>query len=118
MRELQVRNFICNTGRICNRTTQAFWIPEDELIHVCPHFWDTNTTICQAIIFVHEAAHDVGIDAVGPGHAPNRGSANYPTGNVAPPGGQTTAARLNNPDSYAFFAAHIARDTDIGRSCF
>ena len=118
MRELQVRNFICNTGKICDRTTQAFWIADDQLIHVCPHFWDTKTTICQAIIFVHEAAHDVGIDAVGPGHAPNRGSVAYPIGNVAPPAGQATAARLNNPDAYAFFAAHIARNTDIGRNCF
>jgi hypothetical protein len=117
MRVLRIGNFICNTGRICNRTTQAFWIPQDDLIHVCPRFWNFNT-ICQAIIFIHEAAHDVGIDAAPGPHAPNRGSAAYPRGNVAPPGGQTTAARINNSDSYAFFAAHIARNTDTGRSCF
>lgn len=110
-------NFICNTGRICNRTEQAFWIPDDDLIHVCPRFWGQGRT-CQAIILVHEAAHDVGIDAAPGGHAPNRGSGNYPTGNNPPPAGQNFVARQNNPDAYAFFAAHIWRDTDTGRSCF
>jgi hypothetical protein len=25
---------------------------------------------------------------------------------------------MDNPDAYAFFAAHIWRNTDSGRSCF
>ncbi|MCY1506673.1 hypothetical protein D9M68_409270 [compost metagenome] len=29
--------------------------------------------------------------------------------------GQTTAGGMDNPDAYAFFGAHIWRDTDTGR---
>ena len=117
LRNLSVRNFICNSGRICARREQAFWLPSDDLIHVCPRFWTVNRT-CQAIILVHEAAHDAGIDAAAGPHGPNRGSAAYPVGNTPAPAGQTTAGRMNNCDAYAFFGAHLWRGTDTGGSCF
>lgn len=116
MRNLTPRNFICNSGAICG-TEQAFWLPADDLIHVCRPFWSVNRT-CQAAILIHEAAHDAGIDAGGGGHAPNRGSAQYPAGNTGPPVGQTTALRMGNADAYAFFAAHVWRQTDTGLTCF
>ena len=112
---LTVSNFICNSNNICEGE-QAFWLPADDLIHVCRPFWELSPT-CRAIILVHEGAHDAGISVVG-AHAPNRGSAGYPTGNTAAPAGQTTGARMDNPDAYAFFAAHIWRNGDTGRSCF
>jgi hypothetical protein len=112
---LVVGNYICNSNNICG-AEQAFWIPDDELVHVCRPFWPLSPT-CRSIILIHEGAHDVGISIAG-AHAPNRGSAQYPAGNVAPPAGQTTAARMDNPDAYAFFAAHLWRDGDTGRTCF
>jgi hypothetical protein len=111
---LAVSNYICNSENICNGE-QAFWIPDDDLVHVCRPFWGSNLT-CRAIILVHEGAHDIGI-GVGV-HPPNRGSPNYPAGNHAPPAGETTPGRMDNPDAYAFFAAHIWRDTDTGSTCF
>lgn len=113
---LRVSNYICNSSNICG-TEQAFWIPQDDLVHVCRPFWSLSRT-CQAIILVHEGAHDIGVDAALAAHPPNRGSANYPAGNVAPPVGQTTAQRMINPDAYAFFAAHVWRSTDTGKTCF
>lgn len=112
---LAVNNYICNSNNICGGE-QAFWIPDDDLVHVCRPFWGTGPT-CRAIILIHEGAHDIGVDA-GIAHPPNRGSANYPAGNTAPPGGETTAGRITNPDAYAFFAAHIWRSTDTGSTCF
>ena len=112
---LRVPNYICNSNNICG-TEQAFWIAADDLVHVCRPFWALDTT-CAAIVLIHEGAHDVGI-GIGAAHPPNRGSAAYPAGNVAPPAGQTTLDRLNNPDAYAFFAAHIWRNTDTSRTCF
>ena len=120
---LRVGNYICNTPRICG-TEQAGWggltVFNDDLIHVCRAFFDSKLDItCRAIILIHEGAHDEGIDAIiGNPHSPNRGSADYPAGNRAPPAGVTTADRMDNPDAYAFFAAHIWRSTDSGRSCF
>jgi hypothetical protein len=113
---LRVGNYICNSNNICG-TEQAFWIPDDDLVHVCPPFWDLDRT-CGAIVLTHEGAHDVGVDAAIAGHPPNRGEAAYPAGNAGPPAGQTTAQRMQNPDAYAFFAAHLWRDTDTGRTCF
>ncbi|MDJ0662505.1 MAG: DUF4157 domain-containing protein [Crocosphaera sp.] len=111
---LRVSNYICNSNNICG-AEQAFWIPDDDLVHVCRPFWGLDRT-CGAIVLIHEGAHDIGI---GNGaHPPNRGDAAYPRGNAGPPGGQTTALRRNNPDAYAFFAAHIWRNTDTGRTCF
>ena len=108
------RNYICNSNNICGGE-QAFWIPHDDLIHICRPFWPISLT-CRGIILIHEGAHDIGL-GIG-SHPPNRGSADYPAGNTAPPGGQTTADRRNNPDAYAFFAAHIWRATDTGGTCF
>lgn len=113
---LRVGNYICNSNNICG-TEQAFWIPDDELVHVCPAFWDLDRT-CGAIVLIHEGGHDVGVDAAIAGHPPNRGEAAYPAGNTAPPVGQTTAQRIQNPDAYAFFAAHLWRSTDTSRTCF
>lgn len=117
---LAVRNYICNTENICD--AQACWggltVYNDDLIHISRPFFKLDTT-CRAIVLIHEGAHDVGIDAViGSPHSPNRGDPEYPAGNVAPPAGVTTADRMNTPDAYSFFAAHIWRDTDSGRSCF
>jgi hypothetical protein len=114
---MRVSNFICNSDAICG-TEQAFWIPDDDLIHVCRRFWALDRT-CGAIVLIHEGAHDIGVDA-GIAHPPNRGDAAYPAGNVAPPAaaGQTTAVRMRNLDAYAFFAAHIWRNTDTSRTCF
>jgi len=92
-------------------------IPQDDLIHVCRPFWGLSRT-CRAIILVHEGSHDVGVDAAVASHPPNRGDAAYPAGNHPPPVGQTTAGRMTNPDAYAFFAAHIWRGSDTGRTCF
>jgi hypothetical protein len=112
---LVVRNYICNSQNICG-TEQAFWIPDDDLVHICRPFWPLSPT-CRAIILIHEGAHDVGF-GVGATHPPNRGSANYPAGNVAAPAGQTTALRMDNPDAYAFFASHVWRSTDTSLTCF
>ncbi len=112
---LVVGNYICNSNNICEGE-QAFWIPDDDLVHVCRPFWPLSPT-CRAIILIHEGAHDVGIGVAG-AHPPNRGSAGYPAGDVAPPAGQTTAGRMDNPDAYAFFAAHLWRDGDTSRTCF
>ena len=113
---LRVGNYICNSNNICG-TEQAFWIQADDLVHVCPPFWELDRT-CGAIVLVHEGGHDIGVDAAVAGHPPNRGDAAYPAGNTAPPVGQTTAQRIQNPDAYAFFAAHLWRGTDTSRTCY
>jgi len=124
---LRVGNYICNTPNICPGVdTQGAWAGitrdwNDDLIHICRTFFDPKLDItCRAIILIHEGSHDEGINTLLAGelHAPNRGSADYPPGNRAPPAGVTTADRMDNPDAYAFFAAHIWRNTDTGRSCF
>ena len=108
-------NFVCNTQAFCGPDFQALWDPADDLIHVCPSFFQQNLN-CRAIILVHEAAHDAGINVSGP-HPFSRGSASYPTGNEPPPAGMTTAQRIDNPDAFGFFAAHVARETDTGFDC-
>lgn len=114
LRRLVISNFICNSNNICGRE-QAFFIREDDLIHVCRRFWPLSIT-CQAIILIHEAYHDfTNTYTEGAGY---RGNANYPAGNTPPPLGQTTAIRMATPDAYAFFAAHIWRNTDTGGTCF
>jgi hypothetical protein len=111
---LTVPNFICNSQNICGGE-QAFWIPQDDLIHVCRPFWPLSTT-CRAIVLIHEAYHDMTNSFTeGAGY---RGSAGYPSGNNPAPAGQTTALRMQTPDAYAFFAAHVWRNTDTGRTCF
>lgn len=112
---LVVRNYICNSNNICEGE-QAFWIESDDLVHVCRPFWELSPT-CRAIILIHEGAHDIGV-GVGGTHPPNRGDPEYPAGNTAPPATETTAGRMDNPDAFAFFAAHVWRSTDTGRTCF
>lgn len=77
---------------------------------ICASFWTENLP-CRAITLIHEAAHGRGIGNDEP-HPPFRGSANYPHLAAAPGIGVTTAARRDNPDAYAYFAAHIGRETD------
>ena len=111
-------NFICDpTSAVCTGGVQAFWAPADDLVHICDRFWDFGPT-CRSIILIHEAAHDIGIDDAPGAHQPNRGSAAYPAGNVAPPAGQTTVGRMNFPDAYAFFAHHVWNDADTTSTCF
>jgi len=112
---LHVTNFICNTAGMCGQF-QAFWLPDDDLLHVCPRFWRLDRT-CQAIVLIHEAAHDIGVDAGLTGHPMNRGTATYPAGNDPPPDGETAANRIVNPDAYGFYGAHIWRETDTGSRC-
>ena len=101
---------------MCAPRDYAFWIPDDDLIHVCPLFFGSKLDqLRRALIFIHEAAHDVGVDAGTGAHQPNRGSIAYPWGNVGPPVGQTAALRMNNAEAYAMFAAHVWRSTDTGR---
>ncbi len=107
-------NFICNRQNICG-INQAGWLPDDDLIHVCPLFWELDRN-CQAIVLIHEAAHDAGINVSG-GHPLGRGTTVYPAGNQPPPSGETPATRMENPDAYGFFAAHIWRSGDTGKSC-
>jgi hypothetical protein len=77
---------------------------------LCPAFWEDRLP-CRAITLIHESAHARGIGNGGT-HPPNRGSAPYPSLGGAPPAAQTAALRMDNPDAYAFFAAHIGRETD------
>jgi hypothetical protein len=137
---LKVQNYICNTPNICAINHYAAWGGlatswNDDLIHVCRAFFDpTLVTNCRAIILIHEGAHDEGIDAIvgvagggGVGdHAPYRGQdpdaagprpISYPFGNTAPPAGETTANRMDNPSAYGYFAAHIWRNTDTAHYC-
>lgn len=110
----RVANFTCDIQAACG-VRLAQWDPVDDLIHVCPTFFQQNLN-CRAIILVHEAAHDAGISVTG--NEPfSRGSASYPTGNQPPPEGMTTAERMNNPEAFGFFAAHVARETDTGFDC-
>jgi len=113
---LRVNNFICNSNAICGGE-QAAWHSSDDLLHICRPFWPMGRT-CRAIILIHEGAHDADVDAAIAGHSPNRGDPAYPAGNHAAPGTETTAGRMQNPDAYAFFAAHIWRGTDTGVTCF
>ena len=142
---LVVRNYICNSPVICGTNAQASWGGiahhwNDDLIHICRSFFDSHLDItCRAITLIHEGAHDEGIDSMlgvagggGVGiHAPYRGESQdpdgpgpapplpivYPLGNTAPHATETTANRMDNPDAYGFFAAHIWRETDTARPC-
>jgi hypothetical protein len=77
---------------------------------LCQSFWSQFQT-CRAITLIHEAAHHLGIGS-GATHPPYRGSTEYPSGSKAAGSGETTALRMANPDAYAYFAAHVWRDTD------
>lgn len=119
---LVVENFICNRTACPSERTQAMWHPSDDLLHICRPFWAMNET-CQAVILIHEAAHDAGIDLDDPAtpavepHTPNRGERAYPVA-----GGRRRRAsrsqRANTPDAYAFFAAHVHNSVDTPGNCF
>jgi len=109
-------NFRCDPPHPTSPNAQAYWIETDDLIHINPPFFQRSIN-CRAIILIHEAAHDNAINTVGD-HTPNRGDAEYPTGAIGLPAGETAAARMTYPDSYAFFAAQIWRSTDTQSDCF
>jgi hypothetical protein len=60
---------------------------------------------------IHEAAHAIGI-GLGSPHPPYRGSSEYPFGTGAAGSGESTSARMDNPDAYSDFAAHVWREVD------
>ena len=105
--------FVCEGDRNRCGSFQAGWLEEDDMIHICRPFFPLNTT-CRAIVLVHEAAHDADVDAAETGHPPYRGWSTYPVGAEAPVVPVTTRERMANPDAYAYFAAHVWRDTDTG----
>lgn len=109
-------NFRCDSPHPAAPNAQAYWIETDDLIHINPPFFRRSIN-CRAIILIHEAAHDNAINTEG-NHTPNRGDAEYPTGSVGLPEGETVAARMTYPDSYAFFAAQIWRSVDTESDCF
>jgi len=81
----------------------------DNQTYLCGNFWFLNNK-CRAIALIHEAAHAIGL---GMGkHPPYRGSADYPFGAKEAGAGETTALRMDNPDAYGYFAAHVWRDVD------
>jgi len=116
-------NFICNRNA-CGARDQAGLLPDDDLIHVCPPFWAVHDINCQAIILIHEAAHDAGVDVDDPAtvveepHTPNRGDPNYPVPGQRRRGRISRTMRMNTPDAFAFFAAHVHNGMDTPTDCF
>jgi hypothetical protein len=89
----------------------AAFAPEGGQACLCQGFWLQNLT-CRALILIHEAAHITGIGVDAP-HPPYRGGgADYPDGAEPPSAGQSAPLRMDNPDAYAYFAAHIWREVD------
>jgi hypothetical protein len=88
----------------------AAFTRDGELV-LCFNFWGLNP-LCKAAILIHEAAHAAGIGN-GKTHPPYRGGAEYPSGGTPPSKDQTAAIRSDNPDAYAYFAAHVWRDIDM-----
>ena len=99
------------------------WAPSDDLIHICVPFWTLDAN-CQAIVIIHEAAHDAGMRSDDPAtpviepHPDNRGATSYPI-----PGGRrigriSRTVRIRTPDAYGFFAAHIFNAADSPTDCF
>jgi hypothetical protein len=119
--ELSGRNFVCAPAgtRGCSGTVQAFWLPADDLVHICPRFQaQARDEVCTAVILIHELAHDAGIDLTGT-HVLNRGTPAYPVAGGGPPRRPSTArGRSFSPDAYAFFAAHIHNGADTEGNCF
>jgi hypothetical protein len=76
---------------------------------LCQPFWTMNHK-CRAMVLIHEAAHAVGI-GMGSPHPPYRGGNEYPFGSAAPLSAQPTS-RIDNPDAYSYFAAHVWREVD------
>jgi hypothetical protein len=84
---------------------------QDAQDFLCPAFWSFISRNCMAMCLIHEAAHIIGL-GMGDPHPPYRGGDEYPFGSKAPKDGETTAARMDNPDAYSYFAAHIWREMD------
>jgi hypothetical protein len=78
---------------------------------LCFNFW-VMSPLCKATTLIHEPAHAVGIGS-GKTHPPYRRGAEYPFGATLPSKDQTAAIRSDNPDAYAYFAAHVWRDIDM-----
>jgi hypothetical protein len=110
------KNIVCAASQedleACQKQSHpvGFVKPKDNLITVCPAFFDESIT-CRAILLIHEAAHTLGIGAKAT-HPPYRGAGDYPGPGAATSGTQTTAQRMDNPDAYGYFAANIWRETD------
>lgn len=91
-------------------------------IYICRPFTEFIGDNVRAIVLIHEATHMIGVIMENE-HAPYRGSITdastqrhhlYNFG-ITQPEGATTQERMENPDAYAFFAAHIfsQRDTTL-----
>lgn len=87
----------------------AAFMRDGQLV-LCFNFWSLSP-LCRATILIHESAHAAGL-GVGKTHPPYRRSAQYPSGAGVPSKDQTAAIRMENPDAYAYFAAHVWRDID------
>jgi hypothetical protein len=83
-----------------------------DTITVCPNIVDEPIR-CRAIGLIHEAAHILGIGA-GATHPPYRGTDQYPWPGIGAkaPAEQTASVRIDNPEAYAYFAAHVWREAD------
>lgn len=119
-----VANFICNRTACPDGHTQAMWEPSDDLLHICRPFWPLDR-VCQAVVLIHEAAHDAGIDTIddpttpGDDHTPNRGTRSYPVAGAPPTRRRVPIRRrANTPDAFAFFAAHVHNNVDTPGDCF
>lgn len=123
---LKVDNYVVTRGRTAvdgNRNpckdTLAYWRDRDDLVYLCPMFWQLSP-FCRAITLIHEGAHDADVDKHIAGHQSGRGGAMYPKAGeeeMQGPDKATTAERHSNPDVYAFFAAHIAAGADRTQTC-
>jgi hypothetical protein len=87
----------------------GFVILGTDTIIICPNIADESIT-CRAIGLIHEALHIHGVGA-GSTHPPYRGAPQYPTSGPMP-AGESLTTRIDNPDAYAYFGAHIWRDVD------
>ena len=96
--------------------TYAYWRKLDDLVYLCPLFWQLSP-FCQAVTLIHEGAHDADVDAHLSFHYEPRGSGYYPKAGELVPSENTTEQRIDNPDVYGFFAAHIATGRDAPTAC-
>lgn len=96
--------------------TFANWNKLDDLVYLCPMFWKLSP-FCQAITLIHEGAHDADVDAHLSYHQQPRGSGFYSEAGGLVPEGVTTQHRIENPDVYGFFAAHVAKGSDTKVLC-
>jgi hypothetical protein len=90
----------------------GFVIKGGQTIIVCSNITEESIR-CRAIGLIHEAAHIVNIGA-GTTHPTRRGMGEYPWPQVRkePSAAETAATRLDNPDAYGYFAAHVWREVD------